>query len=135
MYGGSRQRFNTNSQYVRTQSVPARDMLADPTVRGGTLNDTQAANRSSPEMDEVTAPSMAGSPLAWLFAIIGIFLVMRYVIEGESGESSLFGEIQLSIWNMFVISLFAITGSVILKTLTVKYLASNNPIRVIVTAA
>ena len=78
-----------------------------------------------------------GTPVVWIFVLLVGFLAVRFVMEqsGAKMPSGTFAEIKVSLWNTIAIAILAIPGIVIIKALSNKFLAANNPLLAIINTA
>ncbi len=129
------------SNFRQVDTISARDFSADPNRSGGTQPTSTAASDDYSQAlangePPVSAPHPGGSPIASVLMLLAIFAIGAYIIESQKEEvRGVFRELKISVWNVFMVTLFAVPGLVISKTLVTKYLASNNPVRKIVLAA
>jgi len=136
--------WDNTRTYVETQLVTARDLTGDPrlsvqatpTAQGGSTSANTTAENDPDSSGYVVGGHTLGTPLAWIFVILVLFVVMKGILEAtkkSAGEGN-FAELKISIWNVFMVSLYAIPGIVVFKTLAIKYLDQNNPLRRLVSA-
>ena len=136
--------WDNTRTFAETQLITARDTTGNTALRvqgtatpqGGSSNTNTTGEQDPDSAGYVVGGHTLGTPLAWIFVLLVLFVVARGIIEATrktAGEGN-FSELKISVWNMFAVSLYAIPGIVILKTLSIKYLDQNNPLRRLVSA-
>ena len=122
-----------------TDTISARDFTGDPAMSAGTQPTTVTGSPGQdPSLQDVSpvAPHPGGNPATYVLVLLGILALSAWIVESQKEEiRNLFSEVKISVWNVFVVTLLAIPGFVVSKTLVTKYLAANNPVRKMVLAA
>ena len=95
----------------------------------------EAMTNSGPDMigsaNSANAAPLVGSPAAIVVALLLVLVALRF-FRSKEGEGN--AGITPTFYNIMVITLSAILGSVLLKTLVVKTLPANNSLRAVVLA-
>ena len=77
-----------------------------------------AENQSDDDGGAIVAPAMhgtlAGEPVAWWLAIIGVIIAIKFFAE-KGGDGSQFANIKVGFWNLLTITLTAVIGLTFLK--------------------
>jgi hypothetical protein len=94
-------------------AVPAAQPLNQQS--DGTGPQSGAAVSTSPAVTKAVAVASTGSPLVWLFLMIGL-LVLLMVLARYTSEASEFAQIRPTFYNVLIISLAAVIGINIFKT-------------------
>ena len=104
------------------------------TANQGTATHEAMTNAGPAMMGSANAPSAAplqGNPAGIVVALLVVLLALRFfrTRDGQQNEG-----IAPTFYNIMVITLSAMLGSILLKTLVVKTLPANNALRAVVIA-
>ena len=104
------------------------------TANQGTATREAMTNSGPNVMGVANSPSAAplqGNPAGIVIALLIVLVALRF-FRSRAGDSN--EGITPTFYNIMVITLSAILGSILLKTLVVKALPSNNALRAVVLA-
>lgn len=125
-----------NAQTLRMADVHGSRMGRD-TAEMANQNTAASAIETGITPDQVAASGAAndkGSIVGWLLAVLFLLIVLRF-FASKAGDADDYSALAPTFYNVMVITLASVLGLTFTKFLAARFLAENNALRTMLTAA